>query len=87
MRVENLDEKFDYVVNRAVADMSTLMGWVWNKIRKGKAGSLPAGILSLKGGDLREEFDAAGRRYEIFDISDLYDEDFFATKKIVHIPR
>lgn len=46
-RVETLDETFDWVVTRAVADLSELYPWVRGKFRKG--------IICLKGGDINEE--------------------------------
>ena len=47
-RIEAVDERFDYVVSRAVTDMSTFAGWVWDKIDRGQRGTLPNGILYLK---------------------------------------
>ena len=51
-RVEQISEKFDYVVSRAVTEMPTFVKWIWGKIERGQMGSLPNGILYLKGGDL-----------------------------------
>ena len=48
-RVEQLKDRYDYIVSRAVTDMSTFVGWVWNKIEKGQRGSLPT-AFSLEGG-------------------------------------
>lgn len=86
-RFEQSAERFDYVVSRAVTDMATLVGWVWDRIDAGQCGALPNGILCLKGGDLDAELAAVGRRYETFDISALFDEEFFATKKVIYIRR
>ena len=86
-RVESLPERFDYVVSRAVTDMKTFTGWIWNKIERGQHGTLPNGILYLKGGDLAEELALTGKRWDLYSISDLYDEDFFETKKVVYTKR
>lgn len=83
-RVESLPSGFDYVISRAVTDMSTFMGWVANKISRGKKGSLNNGILYLKGGDLAEELAVAARRFTLFDIAEMFDEEFFETKKVVY---
>lgn len=83
-RAESLDEKFDYVVSRAVTDMKTFTGWIWDRIERGRHGTLPDGILYLKGGDLAEELALTRRRWEIFDISDWFDEEFFETKRVVY---
>ena len=84
MRFEQLPKRFDYVVSRAVTDTKTLVGWVWNKIERGECGTLPNGILCLKGGELAEELALTGKRWDVFEISHLFDEEFFATKKIVY---
>ena len=86
-RVEQIEETFDYVVSRAVTDMKTFVGWVWDKIEHGQHGALPAGILYLKGGDLGEELAAAGKHCRLYPISEFFVEEFFETKKVVYLPR
>ncbi len=83
-RVEQVKTRFDYVVSRAVTDMSTFVGWVWNKIERGQKGTLGNGILYLKGGDLAEELALTRKRWDVHSISDIFDEDFFDTKKVVY---
>ena len=83
-RVESLAERFDYVVSRAVTAMPEFVGWVWGKIEKGQRGSLPNGILYLKGGDLAEELALTRRHWTLYDISRFFDEEFFETKKVVY---
>ena len=86
-RAEQLTQRFDYIVSRAVTDMRTFVGWVWDKIERGQHGSLPNGILYLKGGDLAEELALTRRRWTIYDISHFFDEEFFETKKAVYTAR
>ncbi len=86
-RVEQLDKRFDYAVSRAVTDMSTFVKWVWPRLEKGEHGSLPDGILYLKGGDLAEELALTRKHWDIYPISDFFDEEFFETKKVVYTPR
>ncbi len=83
-RVEQLNEKFDYIVSRAVTDMPTFVGWVRGMVRKGQCGTLPNGILYLKGGDLTEELKASRRKWERHYISTLFEEEFFETKQVVY---
>ena len=83
-RVEQLKEKFDYIVSRAVTDMPTFVGWVRGMVRKGQCGTLPNGILYLKGGDLTEELLASRRKWERHYISTLFEEEFFETKQVVY---
>ena len=83
-RAEQLGEKFDYVVSRAVTEMARFMPWAWGLLRKGERGSLPNGILYLKGGDLAEELAATRRRWNLYDISTMFDDEFFDTKRVVY---
>lgn len=83
-RVEQIPEKFDYVVSRAVTEMPAFVKWIWNKIEKGQKGTLPNGILYLKGGDLKEELAATRMMWQEFNISEFFEEEFFETKKVVY---
>jgi len=85
-RVEELTERFDYVVSRAVTDMPTFVKWVRDKIEPGRQGTLPNGILYLKGGDLAEELARTRMHWTLYDIRDFFEEDFFDTKKVVYAP-
>lgn len=87
VRVETLTERFDYVVSRAVTAMPEFVKWVWNRIERGEKGSLPNGILYLKGGELAEELALTGKRWYIYDIPRFFEEDFFETKKVVYTPK
>jgi len=56
-------------------------------LRGEAAGTLPNGILYLKGGDLRDELQAAGKPYRTYEIADFFDGEFFETKKVVYFGR
>lgn len=86
-RAEAIDQRFDYVVSRAVTALPVLAGWVWDKIDRGCKGTLPNGLLCLKGGDLAGEIKDTGLRAQVFDISGFFGEEFFDTKKIVYLER
>ena len=85
-RAEQLGEKFDYVVSRAVTEMSKFMPWAWVLLRKGQAGTLRNGILYLKGGDLAEELALTRRKWDIFEIGSMFEDEFFETKRVVYTP-
>src|SRR3954463_6942207 len=55
-RAEEVKEKFEFIISRAVTEFPTFYKWVQNKISKAQFNTLPNGILYLKGGDLEEEF-------------------------------
>lgn len=84
-RVENIDDQFDFIVSRAVAVMPTFVHWVKGKIAKQQKHELKNGILYLKGGDLTEELETY-KTATIYNLSDYFKEDFFETKKVVHLP-
>lgn len=86
-RIEAVKGEFDYVVSRAVTDLKTLKGWALPKLRTGQRGSLPNGMLILKGGNLTEEIADARLRCDIHNISDLFEEEFFETKQVIYAKR
>ncbi|WP_298536075.1 16S rRNA (guanine(527)-N(7))-methyltransferase RsmG [uncultured Algibacter sp.] len=84
-RVEAIDDTYDFIVSRAVAAMPTFVHWVKGKIAKKQNHDLKNGILYLKGGDLSEELKDY-RTTTIYNLSDYFSEDFYETKKVVHLP-
>lgn len=84
-RVETIDQQFDFIVSRAVAAMPTFVHWVKGKIAKKSNHELKNGILYLKGGDLSEEL-ATYQTAEIFNLDEIFSNDFFETKKVVYLP-
>ena len=84
-RVENVPGQYDFIVSRAVAQMETFVRWVKGHIAKKSVHELKNGILYLKGGDLTEEL-AKYTTAKIYNLTDYYKEDFFETKKVVHLP-
>ncbi|PHQ29296.1 16S rRNA (guanine(527)-N(7))-methyltransferase RsmG [Leeuwenhoekiella nanhaiensis] len=84
-RVENVPGSYDFIVSRAVAQMETFVHWTKGKIAKKSTHELKNGILYLKGGDLTEEL-SLYTTAKIYDLSDYFKEEFFETKKVVHLP-
>lgn len=85
-RAENHRDKYDFIVSRAVTAMPDFLPWTRDKFLKENRNNLSNGILYLKGGDLSGELEAIGRPYAMYSISDYFEEEFFATKKVVYIP-
>lgn len=84
-RAEKVKGEYDFIVSRAVTRMDEFMKWVRKKIARKNNHELRNGILYLKGGDLAEELkNFPGAR--LFDLNDYFDDPFFETKKVVHIP-
>ena len=84
-RVEDIHGTYDFIVSRAVAAMPTFVHWTKGKIAKKQHHQLKNGILYLKGGDLTEELQDY-RTANIYHLKDYFSEDFFGTKKVVHLP-
>jgi 16S rRNA (guanine527-N7)-methyltransferase len=85
-RAEEVNEKFEFVVTRAVTIAPTLYRWVQNKISKNQFNELPNGILFLKGGELDDEIREFKKRIVLYDLKSFFYEDFFETKKVVYLP-
>lgn len=86
MRAEEVKGKYDFIVSRAVTRMKEFYGWVRNKVGKKSGHEIDNGILYLKGGDLDEEMKELKKPYQITDLSDFFEEEFFETKKVVYVP-
>jgi len=84
-RAEKVKGTFDFIVSRAVTNMDDFVKWTRKKVAKKQQHTLKNGILYLKGGDLSEELQNFPKA-KLFDLTDFFDEDFFETKKVVHIP-
>ncbi len=85
LRAENVKGDFDFIVSRAVTNMPDFYSWVKDKIKKQNKHELKNGILYLKGGDLTEELKDFPKATE-YAIADFLDNEFFETKKVVHLP-
>lgn len=86
-RAEQINEKFDFVVSRAVTKLSDFYPWVKGKFLKESKNTLQNGILYLKGGDLEQEIKEAKLKAELIPISNYFAEEYFETKYVVYIPQ
>ena len=91
-RAEEIDEKFDFVVSRAVTDLGNFLPWVKGKYTKG--------VIYLKGGDLNpggalyQELENAAAKCRIekkkmtfCPIEMWFADEFFKEKYVIYIPR
>ena len=83
-RAENITGKFDIVVCRAVAHLSQLIQLTKKNIARPSGKNTAHGLIALKGGDLSAEISTVSKA-KLIDIKDYFDEEFFQTKKIVHV--
>jgi 16S rRNA (guanine527-N7)-methyltransferase len=84
-RAEQIDEKFDFVVSRAVTQLKDFYPWVRGKFKKDSKNTLPNGILYLKGGDLEQEIKESGLKVTQYYLKDYFGEEFFETKQVIYI--
>ncbi len=84
-RSESVDQQYDFIISRAVTNMSNFIKIVDGKISLASKNSLKNGILYLKGGDLTSELKFF-KTAKTINISSYFNDTFFETKKIVYLP-
>ncbi|MDR2414712.1 MAG: 16S rRNA (guanine(527)-N(7))-methyltransferase RsmG [Odoribacteraceae bacterium] len=86
LRVEDVQEHFDFVVSRAVTAFPLFVSWTRKKISRKDFNALPNGILYLKGGDYREEIKDYRREITIYPVSDYFNNPYFEAKSVLYLP-
>ena len=86
IRAEEINRTYDFVVSRAVTELTPFVGWVRKLFAPKSFNKLANGILYLKGGDLTQELKPFGNKVSIYHLTDFFSEEFFATKKVVYVP-
>jgi 16S rRNA (guanine527-N7)-methyltransferase len=86
IRAEQLTGKYDFVVSRAVTTLPEFVGWVRKNISPVRQNAVPNGIIYLKGGNLDAEVRPYRKLVFVQNLSEYFDEEFFETKKLVHVP-
>lgn len=85
-RAENIKEKFDVIVSRAVTQLPDFVKWCNNKLRV--TNDIEAGgILYLKGGDIEEELRNVPKNWKrkSTSITKWYEEPYFVEKYVIHL--
>ncbi len=82
---KNVQDKFDFIVSRAVTSFDNFMPLIKGKIKHVDKNSLPNGVLYLKGGDLSHELRKFKKSSMLYPIKDFFKEEFFNTKYVVYI--
>ena len=77
--------KYDFIVSRAVTALPEFIRATRHLVVRGDTSPLPNGILYLKGGDLADELLPVKQPYRVFELAEHFSEEFFATKKVVHV--
>ena len=85
-RAEEVKEKFDIVTGRAVMTLPEIANLAGNKLRF-RNDIEAGGILYLKGGDLKEEFQAINKywKYKKAPVNKWFHEEYFEEKFVVQL--
>ncbi|MDG5799113.1 16S rRNA (guanine(527)-N(7))-methyltransferase RsmG [Marinilabiliaceae bacterium ANBcel2] len=86
IRSEEHKGKYDFIVSRAVTNMPNFVKNSQHLIAKKGENSIGNGILYLKGGDLSNEIAPFKNIVSITELNDFFEEPFFSTKALIHIP-
>lgn len=79
-------EKFDYVVSRAVMNLTDLIKLTRRNVQQKHSNKYKSGLVCLKGGDLTEEIDVTNMAVMDIPVSDYFPEPFFSTKSLIYVP-
>ena len=80
-RAENLDIKADIIICRSVSSVDNLIQWTEGLLNdKGR-------LILLKGGNVNKELKNISSRFTIYNLDDIYSENYFKDKKIIEIHR
>jgi len=85
IRVEEVKQKFDFVVSRAVTAFPRFVSMVKTKVASQSNNDLPNGILYLKGGDFEEEIEPFRKQIQVYELQSFFQEEFFETKRLIHM--
>ena len=89
--VTEISQKFDFIVCRAVTSLPEFYSLVKNNISEKSINKLTNGIIYIKGGDIDNELNILKTQHKakninIFEIKNYFSEEYFETKKIIHVP-
>ena len=80
-RVENLNINADIIICRSVSSVKNIIRWTKGLLNKeGK-------LILLKGGNVNKELKNIRSSFTIYNLDDIYSENYFNDKKIIEIHR
>jgi 16S rRNA (guanine527-N7)-methyltransferase len=85
-RAEDLEQDFEFIVSRAVTRLTPFYYWVHKKVSPNHFHTMRNGLICLKGGDLEEELAEFGKKHKLHELYEVFEEEFFETKKLVYVP-
>jgi 16S rRNA (guanine527-N7)-methyltransferase len=85
-RAEKLNQRYHFIVSRAVTAFPKFVALTRKLIDKKQINELKNGIIYLKGGDFSDEIALFNDRTILYNISDFFEDEFFETKKVIYMP-
>lgn len=85
VRVENHPKQYDFVISRAVTAFPAFVKLCQNKFLSENKNVITNGIIYLKGGDFDDELKAFKNRVSVTPLTSYFNEEFFETKKVIHL--
>lgn len=80
-RIENLNINADIIICRSVSSIENIIRWTKGLLNKeGK-------LILLKGGNVNKELKNISSSFTIYNLDDIYSENYFNDKKIIEIHR
>ena len=84
--IKEVKGTFDFVVSRAVMDINELIPLVRRLVKRQCINAMPNGLICLKGGNLAGELHKVKSQALVEELSSYFNEEFFATKKVIYLP-
>ncbi|MBE0648199.1 MAG: 16S rRNA (guanine(527)-N(7))-methyltransferase RsmG [Bacteroidales bacterium] len=85
-RLESMNGMYHFVTGRAVTDIRGFYHVARKIISREQKNKMQNGILYLSGGDIDKQIDTLHPNTKITPLSAFFDEDYFASKKLIYIP-
>ncbi|MCU0667054.1 MAG: 16S rRNA (guanine(527)-N(7))-methyltransferase RsmG [Patescibacteria group bacterium] len=85
-RAESVNDKYDFVVSRAVTKLDEAWGWVSKNINDNNKNDIQNGLIYLKGGDISAEIPNNCYVQKIT-LTELINEPIFIDKALVYISK
>lgn len=82
VRVEDFKGKWHVIISRALTNLPDFYRWIEHKMLRYK--SFPS-VMYLKGGDVNEEVDSLPCASFVQDVSSIFEEKFFESKKLISL--
>ena len=86
LRGEDEKGKYDFVVSRAVMQLSDLMKIVKKNVNTRQQNAMANGVITLKGGDVQAETYPFRKIVEVMDIDNWFEEEWFREKHLIYVP-